>query len=250
MAPGQRLPTAYQPSPPVHHGTPPAPPGPGGIGWGGLPTSREECWRRLGPGVRRRVEERAGGWIDWWATDLTGRISAVVLGSHALVVVSPTASAAGGAAHEVLSVHLDPSSFRSGPVRYPDVGGGPAGASGPSGADASSVAMVTVRLDHTFASFVRVLPIRAQVLLQDPFRTAATPLRHDSYAVATGDVQSLGGATIRVWCYLTDLRTLTFCAGTGHGYVEGHGARHWELTVWRAAVVPRQRTRSSAVAPT
>lgn len=81
--------------------------------------SREECWQRLSPGIQRRVHERVGTWLDWWATDQSGRVNAVVLGTRALVVVTPTVNAAGRPAYELVTVHLRESSFRSAPIHAP-----------------------------------------------------------------------------------------------------------------------------------
>ena len=199
---------ARPPAPPAHHV--PVPPGPsvrlphgqyvpvpqpppiavqpGAIAWGAMGPSREECWQRLSPGIQRRVHERVGTWLDWWATDQSGRVNAVVLGTRALVVVTPTVNAAGRPAYELVTVHLRESSFRSAPIHAPGMPPQP-----PTAADAPVLSAGSRRLDESVNAFLRVLPVRAQVLLQEPFVTDARPLQRDWYAYATGDVQSLEG---------------------------------------------------------
>jgi len=252
VPPGRHPPVShgqYAPVPRGQYGPVPQPPPitvqPGAIEWGAPGPSREECWQRLSPGVQRRVYERVGTWLDWWATDRSGRVDAVVLGTRALVVVTPTVNAAGRPVYELVTVHLRESSFRSAPIHAPGVPPQP-----PTAADASVLSAGSRRLDETVNAFLRVLPVRAQVLLQEPFLADARPLQRDWYAYATGDVQSLEGASVRVWCYLTDRRVLTFLGGIGHGYVEGVGARRWELTCWRAEATPRRGAGTNALVPT
>jgi hypothetical protein len=220
---------------------------PGAMVWSGSVRTREECWDLLGPAVRSRVDERIGRLLDWWATDSDGRVSVVVFGTRALVAVRPTVNAAGRPASELVTIGLDESSFRSVAVRegatgtVPGVlrragagqrpGNGPGSSSGPPGID---------RLDEGLRGFLGMLPARAQQLLQDPFLTRTEPLVGEDFAYRTGSTRSLGGATIQVWCYLTDHRSLTFCAGIGHGFRDRTGARSWELTCWRAQTAPRQ----------
>ncbi|WDZ83598.1 hypothetical protein [Micromonospora cathayae] len=243
------VPARPGPAAPVHR--------PGEVRWSDSPASREECWQRLSPAVRGRVDQRIGRMLDWWATDIAGRVSAAVLGTRALVVVNPTVNSAGQPAYELVTVHLAEASFRSAPVRgaSPEptadatagttpfgaapgpapVGSAPGGsAPGAPGGPAG-----TLPLGRDFTAVLGLLPPRAQQLVQDPFLASPKPVRGDWYVSYTGNPASLGGAVIRLWCYLTDERTLTFCSGLGHGYREGTGARSWEVTCWRATTLPR-----------
>jgi hypothetical protein len=83
------------------------------------------------------------------------------------------------------------------------------------------------------------LPARAQQLLQDPFLGGTRPLQFEYFYLRTSGGRGLSGATLQWWCYLTDLRALTFAAGVGHGLREGRGPESWDLTCWRVSVVPR-----------
>jgi hypothetical protein len=96
-------------------------------------------------------------------------------------------------------------------------------------------------LGDGISGFLGQLPTRAQQLLQDPFLDASNELRYDYFFYRTGHGHNIGGATLYVWCYLTDLRTVTFCAGQGRGYRAPSGPASWELTCWRADVMPRSR---------
>ncbi|MEH1014409.1 hypothetical protein V6U90_15010 [Micromonospora sp. CPCC 206060] len=233
-----RLPARPGSDAPVHQ--------PGNVHWSGSGTTREECWQQLSPGLQDRVNQRIGRMLDWWATDIDGRVSAVVLGTQALVAVNPTVNGAGEPAYELVTVHLDEASFRSAPVRGPSpapAGREPAGSTRPGARPGSAPGSPAgpggpLRLDEGFTDVLGMLPARAQQLMQDPFLAAAHPLRSDFFAYRTGSASSLNGATIRLWCYLTDTRSLTFCAAVGHGYREGTGARAWEATCWRATTRP------------
>lgn len=258
------VPARSGPPAPVHQ--------PGAVQWSGSGASREECWQRLSPGVRGRVDQRIGRMLDWWATDLGGRVSATVLGTRALVAVSPTVNSAGQPAYELVTVHLAEGSFRSVPVRGaspaptwqaagsppahtalgagtapgtgnpPGAGYGPGTGSAPGAGYGPGTPAGTgspLGLDADFTNVLGFLPARAQQLLQDPFLGSPAPVRGDWYVNYTGNAASLSGAMIRLWCYLTDERSLTFCSGVGHGYRDGAGARSWEVTCWRAATLPR-----------
>lgn len=229
---------------------------PGSIRWTDNVATREECWQRLSMGVRERTADRLGTLIEWWAQESDGGISAVALGTHALIVVSPTVNSAGLPASKLLTVNLDEQSFRT--VRFRDtsprgvattgrVAAGPATTPGQHpgerpGDRPSSASSLSTRLAPGMTGFLGLLPARAQQLLQDPFLDSGDELRFDCYAYLTGITRSLSGATIHTWYYLTDHRTLTFCAGVGHDYHDGVGAANWELTCWRVNAAPRQAT--------
>lgn len=252
-----RLPARGGSAAPIHE--------PGELHWSDSAFTREQCWERLSPAVRDRVNQRIGGLLEWWASDQDERVTAVVLGTRALVALEPTVNADGKAATRLNVVHIDESSFRS--VRLNEVVGArpPAGQSanpqadprrpgwlggnprsgsvpgGQPGAAPSPAAPLARTLDGGMSSFLGMLPPRAQQLLQDPFLHAPQQLQYEYFYYRAGTGRGLGGATLHVWCYLTDHRTVTFCAGRGHGYREGSGVSSWELTCWRASTTPRPR---------
>lgn len=255
-----RLPVRGGSAAPIHQ--------PGDLHWTGSSSTREQCWELLSPAVRERVNQRMGDLLEWWATDHDGQVTAVVLGTRALIALEPTVNANGKPATKLNVVHIDESSFRSvrvneaagapppdgqqsrlqtGPRRpAPPTGtprSGPAPASGSRpGVAPSPGAALTRTLDENTSSFLGMLPPRAQQLLQDPFLHAPQQLQYDHFYYRTGTGRGLGGATLHVWCYLTDHRTLTFCAGRGHGYREGGTVSSWELTCWRASTTARPRS--------
>lgn len=212
--------------------------------------SREELWERLGPKIHDRVNAKLGTLVEWWATEYDGRISAVVFGHRALIVVSPVVNSASRGAHRIESRALDEASFRS--VRVAEVTGGGAArtssAPGRAGPRPGEPLMgrekgLASQLGSDMTGFLGHLPRRAQQLLQEPFMSGGNnDLRSDNHYVRLGRSQAIGGAVLQVWCYLADRRFVTFAAGTGHGYHESSGATSWELTCWRAEVAPRARS--------
>lgn len=224
---------------------------PGELRFGGSSATREELWRRLSPAVHDKVNQRLGRLLEWWAADYDGRVSAVVLGTRALIVIEPTVNTAGSPATEISAIRLNESSFRT--VRITAgaesrvVGASRPGAvssagfpSRPGEPSARGDAALTRYLNDGMRGFLGQLPKRAQELLQDPFLTAETAPRHDYYYYRrTSSEQAIGGTTLNVWCYLSDRATVTYCAGVGHGYRQSIGATAWELTCWRAEIAAR-----------
>jgi hypothetical protein len=240
-----RRPVPYQGQPPAQRGQgrlPVSAPGPvpthrpQSLDFRDLTGTREELWERIPASVRQKVDARYGQLLEWWAADdEQGRVTAVVLGDQALVTAEPTINANGDAAYRVAGLSLDPSSFRSVTVTGPS--------SGP-GADHDTAAtptrgpgagpQPTARIERELAGFLGYLPARAQTLLQEPFLTGTEPLDWRYHYLRHGVERGLSSANLQVWCYLTDMRTMTFVAGTGHGYRDGAGADSWQLSCWRA----------------
>jgi hypothetical protein len=199
-------------------------------------STREEVWVRLPAKVRQRVEARYGQLLQWWADDdEESRPSAVVLGDRALVTVEPTTNSSGGSAYRIAALPLDPASFRS--VRVTGHGAQPAPAPAPApaahtgpGSDPGQF-----RINPKLAGFLGQLPARAQQLLQEPFLANNEEPDWRYHYRRTGAAHGLSAATLHVWCYLTDLRTVTFVAGTGAGARDGGSAGAWQLTCWRAS---------------
>jgi hypothetical protein len=66
-------------------------------------------------GVRERTADRHGDLVEWWATESDGEVSAAMLGTRALIVVSPTLNAAGEPAKKLLTIPVAEGSFRTAP---------------------------------------------------------------------------------------------------------------------------------------
>jgi hypothetical protein len=220
---GGGLPAVGRPaSAPIH--------APGEMPFGDPIPTREELWEQLSPAVRARIDQRVGRIVEWWANEVDGRPSVVVFGTHGLVVVEPTVNGTGAQATRLSTIALDAASFRSVRVTGPALWRPPAATpKGGSGAPD----------DPELAAMLGHLPARAQQLLQDPFLGGGRPLQFEYFYLRTSGGRGLAGATLQWWCYLTDLRTLTFAAGVGHGLREGRGPESWDLTCWRVTVVPR-----------
>lgn len=207
--------------------------------------TREEVWDRLGAKVRERVGARIGSLVEWWATDVSGRNAAVVLGTRAFVTVEPTVNAAGGPAHEIRALRLDESSFRRATVAAPAAGGpaAPPAAerAAPGSRPGAPAPALADRLGADMSGFLGNLPARAQQLLQEPFVDGHDDLWRDYYYFRSGSAGALGGAALSVWCYLADKRYVTFAAGVGNGYRQDTGPGSWQLTCWRAEVLGNAR---------
>jgi hypothetical protein len=217
---------------------------PGSLDFDHSTATPEELWAQLSEAVKARVNARTGKVVQWWASSTDSRVSAVVFGTDALVMVEPTVNSAGGRVNRVSSIALDPTSFRHVRVQAPGSPGAPAGTRpAPEPASPKSERLERI-LQPDLAGLLGHLPARAQELLQDPFLGHQDDIRYGYYYLRTDDGsggRGIGGATLRVWCYLTDLRTVTFAAGVGHGFRDGAGANEWDVTCWRAAVAPRKR---------
>jgi hypothetical protein len=204
--------------------------------------SPDECWELLSPNVRDRVLARAGRIVERWAYQAgDDRVAVVALGERGLVTVEPTVNARGGPASSVQLLAAATGSARSvqiaedtaaarhaTPATYPP-SQGYGGARRPEIAD---------RLPPDFVKFLGNLPARAQSLLQDPFTTGNEALYCDHFYRQAGASQSAGLKTLRVWCYLTDRRRVTFLSGQGVTYGLSFAAARWHLTCWRFDVEP------------
>lgn len=201
--------------------------------FGGSTATREQLWQRLSPAVQQKAQEKVGQLLQWWASeDEEGRVGAAALGTQALVVLTPVQNRRGGPATEISTIRLIESSFRSARISAPSE---PAPAPTPR-TPGSDVATAMTTIDEGMSGFLGQLPSRAQHLLQDPFLNGTRELRYDHFYYRTGNPHSVGGASLAVWCYFTDLQVVTFCAGHGQGYREPSGPKSWDLTCWRADV--------------
>lgn len=229
----------------AHRHQHPAVHNPGVLDFGASAATPEELWAQLSETAKARVNARAGNVLQWWTSlSADDRPAATVLGTDALVVVEPTLSSDGGFANRIITVPLDPTSFRRVRVQPPRGRQTPRPARSGSGKERPELTPLESHLGTEFTDLLGHLPPRAQELVQDPFLTCPpNTLRHDHYylRVSPHGRQGLGGTTLRVWLYITDRRSVTFAAGIGHGFREGVGAESWDVTCWRAAV--QQATR-------
>lgn len=194
----------------------------------------EELWPTLSETVRARINARAGTILDWWAAMTADRRpAATVLGTNALISVVPTTNERGGRANRIVTVPLDANTFTRARIQAP---------SGWQEAPAR-VSGRRTETGSTFTDLLAYLPPQARELAHEPFLASAPhTLRHDHYYLRmnTPGPQDLG-ATLRIWFYLADDRSVTFTVGIGQGFRAGIGADSWDLTCWRAAVQPPTR---------
>ncbi len=190
--------------------------------------------------MRGKVQDVVGEpnqWIEWWAENTEGgRIRAVVFGQPALVVLEPTIGTAGQPATRISKIWLDTASMRH--VKISESGATPGSVESLAGqAGGPALTSLSGRLSADAAGLLGQLPAKAQRLLQDPFvGSPASRIDHEFHYYRTGPGHGIGGANLQTWCYLTDRRTLTFCAGVGYGYHEPHPPTSWALTCWRVDV--------------
>ncbi|MEU5692329.1 hypothetical protein [Actinosynnema sp. NPDC020468] len=246
-----RLPIRSRPGaavPARRDGRPPAPSGGTGpihaattLGFGGSSLTREQVWDRLGDKLRDRVNARVGELVEWWAWDVDGRGSAVVLGTREFVTVLPTVNASGGPAHEIRALKLDGSTFRRASVSGPPDARPDAAPTGSGSRPGTPPAAPKTRLSAGMSGFLGNLPVRAQQLLQEPFVGGEGDLWHDHHYYRHGSASAMGGASLQVWCYLADKRHVTFATGVGQGYRPETGPRSWDLTCWRVEVLGTPR---------
>ncbi len=214
---------------------------PGSLEFGATISTREQIWRRLSQAVRGRVDARIGKLLEWWANETDAGITVTILGSEALVVVEPVMNNSGRSAYRINTIWLDAASFLVTKVR---TSSGQRCGPGVITSQAGSPTVdnsLACRLGTDMTGVLGQMPPRAQQLLQEPFVTGGDSLRYDNFYLRHGSESSLGGATLQVWCFLTDLRTITFAAGFGYGFRQSSGPGSWDLTCWRAMVVPKRR---------
>ncbi|MDP9793931.1 hypothetical protein J2S43_002443 [Catenuloplanes nepalensis] len=194
----------------------------------------DECWASLGAALRARIEQRAGPVVEWWAWEQDGRVHVVVLGRIAFVRCIPTTTAR-GSAHRVETMRLMPETVRTVPIRDNAPRNGPR--VGNRSAEESAGAG-RIDLPADFRAVIGHIPARAQILLQEPFVTHSGPLLADSCVYQTVNRRGMGSVTMKLWCYLTDYRTLTVVSGTGVSATPGSPVG-WDLMCRRIAVGAR-----------
>ncbi|GAA3197685.1 hypothetical protein [Actinocorallia longicatena] len=204
---------------------------------------RDDLWHRLGPGVRQRLQERAGRTLEWFVTedasDPQRRPYAVVIGESALCVAEPrinaqhkpvyamTAYELGAFRHKDID-HRPPPGFRAAPSA------GPGSAARPSGPGSPPTAPGGPDLSASARGLLGNLPPEAQELLQAPFGGGRELTRCDWYY--HGWEHHLEVFVI----YLAGPGDVTFATGT-KTIPAGHddASAHWTLRCHRAPVVRR-----------
>jgi prolyl oligopeptidase len=194
---------------------------------------RDHWWALLGPAVHRRIAEKVGPSVEWWAychSVVTDRPYAVVFGADGLAVTTPTTSNAGRPAHLLAVRRFVPASVRHAVVTQRPTARPPAssGAGGPAGG------LSTPGLDEDLRGFLGNLPAEAQARMQAPFLSGDSIEDRDYFYWRTGDRR------LAVWCYLAGKRTVMFVAGhrDAPDGVPAHAAS-WQLIVRMAEVAPR-----------
>ena len=202
----------------------------------------DECWEMLSPQVRERIAARAGSIVDRWAyEDAQDRVSAVVLGERGLVTVEPTVNREGGRASAIQVLSAQAGSVRSmRVVEDTSISRYAPGAVTPAGSDTRQAGLAA-RLPADFVDFLGNFPARAQLLVQEPFLSQGGPVYCDHYYTQSGPAQGAGLKTLRVWCYLTDRRRVTFASGQATTYGPSFISAQWQVTCWRFDVQPAGR---------
>jgi hypothetical protein len=190
---------------------------------------REYWWDQLSLPLRRRMLDRTGEIIEWWAYvygDLPDRPYAVVLGQRGFAISRPTINRHGGPASQLLVWSLREASHRYARVTgvSPAAAGGGA-APGPAGAARPAAGC----LPEHFRGFLGNLPPEAQQRLQQPF-VAGDQVRECEYYYS-GWPEGLD-----IWCFLAGSRSVTFASGTGRLVPGRPRAYTWELRCRRVDV--------------
>lgn len=197
----------------------------------------DEAWSRLSPAVQERAGRDAGRILGRWAwVTGPGHVSAILLGTHALVRATPARGSSGRPAHVVETVRLNPSTARSAAV-HEDTAGRQRQQYGV--AHGGGAADPIILPDSGMAEFLGHLPARAQQLLQDPFLGTGAAPRGEYHYLQTTSGQGFGRRTLQVFCYLFDARWLTCVTGQAVTYGQTFDAADWELTCRRMAVLPK-----------
>lgn len=194
---------------------------------------REHWWALLGPAVQRRIAEKVGSAVEWWAychSVHKDRPYAVVFGTDGLAVTTPTTNDAGRPAHLLNVRRFAPGSIRHAVVTQRPATRPPAAAPG----GAAPVTDPGLGLDADLRGFLGNLPAEAQARLQTPFLSGDRVEDRDWYYTRTGERR------LDVWCYLAGRRTVTFLAGhrDAPDGVPAYAAS-WQLIVRMAEIAPR-----------
>lgn len=246
MSRGNRLPRPYEAGPPERPGSrvparrpePSVPPVHAArkLGFADAP-GREHWWGLIGEAVKRKIEDKVGRPIEWWAhrhATERERPYAVVFGPKGLAVTKPTRNNAGGPAQLLKVWPFDPAS-----VCYAIVEQRPSSASSASGPDrtgqrdGASAPDFRLPLTEDMRGFLGNLPVEAQGRLQVPFLDD-DPVQASDYYYCGSDER------LNVWCFLAGARTVTFATGlrVAQAGVPPQAAT-WDMICRMATIVPR-----------
>lgn len=196
---------------------------------------REYWWGLISEKVRRRIEQKVGQRVEWWAwrhPTEKERPYAVVLGPNGLAVTTPTMNNAGRQAHLLRVRPFAPASMRYSLIRQEPSGGPVPSRSGHRVGTTNTDPRLP--LTEGMRGFLGNLPIKAQAQLQKPFLDGDPVHDSDYYYYGTDE-------RLNVWCYLAGARTVTFASGFR---VAPAGAPPqaavWDITCRAATVMMRR----------
>jgi hypothetical protein len=241
MSSEERLPQPYEPGPlagrgsPVPARRPSTPPVHDArrLGFAEGP-DREYWWDLISEAVRRRIEEKVGRPIEWWAwrhATEKNRPYAVVFGPKGLAVTTPTTNNAGRPAHLLNVRPFEPGSVRWEIVRQQPTSRSRGRRPGDPGEQVNPDPRLPLSADTR--GFLGNLPVEAQARLQAPFLDG-DQVQDSGYYYYGSDER------VNVWCYLAGARSVTFASGLR---VAAAGAppqaAAWDMICRMATVVKR-----------
>jgi hypothetical protein len=195
---------------------------------------RHGWWDLIDEAVKRRIEEKVGPRIEWWAHSHATereRPYAVVLGPDGLAVTTPTMNNAGFRSQLLRVRHFAPGSMCYAIVQQEPSGG--SDSRNQSGRAVKASSDTRLPLSKYMSGFLGNLPVEAQARLQGPF------LGNDS--MQDSDYYYCGSAEeLDIWCYLAGKHTVTFASG--HRVARADAPPRdatWHLICRMATVVPR-----------
>jgi hypothetical protein len=196
---------------------------------------REHWWEQIGPAVRKRIADKVGPAIDWWAYNdpvLTDRPYAVVFGAGGLAVTKPTVSDAGEPAQLLNVRRFVPGSVRHAVVTQLPAPQPPAATTVDPQAAGGGASTVANALAEDVRGFLGNLPVDAQGRLQGPFVTGDRVDEADYFYTTVGN-------RLHVWCYLAGRRSVTFLSGQREPVESAPHAASWRLICRMAEVAPK-----------
>jgi hypothetical protein len=193
---------------------------------------REHWWTLLGSALHRRIAEKVGPTIEWWAyldPVEADRPYAVVFGTDGLAVTTPIVNDAGRPA-QLINVRR----FTPGSVRHAMVTQRPTNRPPSAGPSAPAAGAAPLGLDTDLRGFLGNLPAEAQARMQTPFLSGDQVEDSNYFYTRTTDRR------LNVWCYLAGRRTVAFVSGYRDA-PEGAApqAASWQLICRIAEVAPR-----------
>jgi hypothetical protein len=201
---------------------------------------RQECWQTLGERTRTRLNELAGGIIDWYAgedpTSPDGRSYAVVFGDRGLGIAEPRINTEHRPVYAISAFVFTPGTLRHMQVDHqpPQHAPGPSTGSPAPGTAPGLGTAPDLGLGKTTRGLLGNLPPQAQELLQAPYTNGQPVLRHDWAYEGTEHRLNM------FMLYFAGPRDVTVATGSKVIPI-GHtdASAHWNLTCYRATVARR-----------